>query len=73
MFHQGCGLFWVVCYFSSFFILPALQWAIPKKNNWEYTSFFGKPPEISGYVTLPLAITEKTRLHSWNFCNVKLY
>ena len=71
MFHQGCGFFWLVCCFSSFFILPAIQWTIPK--NWGYTSFFGKPPKISRYVTLPLAIPDKTRLHSWNICNVKSY
>ena len=39
-----------------------------KKNEgcgWRYTYFFGKPPEIYKYVTLPLAIPDKTRLHSW--------
>ena len=75
MFHQGCIFFWVVCCFSSVFFLPAIQWTIPEKKiiNWGYTSFFGKSPEISRYVTLPLAIPDKARLHSWNFCNVKLY
>ena len=34
--------------------------------------FFVKPPEISRYITLPSAIPDKTRLHSWNFCNVEL-
>ena len=38
--------------------------------GWGHT-FFGKTSEISRYVTLPLAIPDKTRLHSWNFCNVK--
>ena len=75
MFHQGCRFFWMVCCFSSVFFLPAIQWTIPKKKKKEqgYTSFFGKSPEISRYVTLPLAIPDKTRLYSWNFCNVKLY
>ena len=53
-------------FYSSFIILPAQQWIFQKtkqKNkNWKHTSFFGKPPELSRYVTLPLAIPEKTRL-----------
>ena len=53
-------------FYSSFFILPALQWLFQKtkqkSKNWRNTSFFGKPPELSRYVTLPLAIPEKTRL-----------
>ena len=68
MFHWGCGLFRVVSCFCSFCIFPALQYAIPKKGGcgWRYTSFFGKLPEISRYVTLPLAILDKARIHSWN-------
>ena len=53
-------------FYSSFFILPALQWLFQKtkqkSKNWRNTSFFGKPPELSRYVTLPLVIPEKTRL-----------
>ena len=37
-----------------------------KKKNWGHTSFFGKTAKISRYVTLPLAIPDKTRLDSWN-------
>ena len=60
-----------------FFILPALQWAIPKKSEdvvGDILTFLvlGKPPKISRYVTLPLAIRDKTRFHSWNFCKVVL-
>ena len=37
-----------------------------KKKNWGHTSFFGKTAKISRYVTLPLAIPDKTRLDYWN-------
>ena len=65
------GWFAVLVIFVSFLFLLL---SIPKKEkNWGHTSFFAKPPEISRYVTLPLAFPDKKRLHSWNFCNVRLY
>ena len=54
------------------FIFPALQWAIPRKKKKLRTYFFfKKPPEISSYITYLQLF--RTRLHSWNFCNAKLY
>ena len=64
----------MVCCFSSFLFFPLYNGLFKKKKNggcgWGHT-FFGKTSEISRYVTLLLAIPDKTRLHSWNFCNVK--
>ena len=64
------GLLFQQFYYSS---CSAMGYSKKKKKNWKHISVFGKTPEISRYVTLSLAIPDKTRLHSGNFCNVKLY
>ena len=42
-----------------------------KKKKLRTCFFFKKPPEISSYITYLQLF--RTRLHSWNFCNAKLY
>ena len=60
-----CGLLFQQFYYSS---CSAMGYSKKRKKNWKHISVFGKTPEISRYVTLSLAIPDKTRLHS-----VKLY
>ena len=68
---DGFGWFAVVVVFL-FFLLYNGLFQKKKLRVWLRHIFFGKNPEISRYVTLPLEIPDKTRLHSWNFSNIVL-
>ena len=70
---DGFGWFAVVVVFL-FFLLYNGLFQKKKLRVWLRHIFFGKNPEISRYVTLPLEIPDKTRLqlHSWSFCKVVL-
>lgn len=61
-------LFWLFLYSSCF----TKGYYRKKQGVWLGTNFFGKTPEICRYVTLPLEIQDKTRLHSWDFCKIVL-
>ena len=43
-----------------------MQWAIPEKKKKQEelrTYFFENPPEIFGFLTLPLEIPDKSKFH----------